>query len=382
MSDYRRLVVISRANYVKRNGVLYFQDNDGYYIDQIAGLFDEVLVCAREYQSDVSSPKYGYQFQSKNIQVNDTMRQVSIWDVKDVTRLMGEFLECIYGADVAYGYINSIRGCLFTLVASYRPQSRLIVYNGTDLSRSLKVRNVGHLKRWFTLKLESLTMKRATARMVTGPYLEKKFKSLGSVVMTTPVSRILRCEPPQPRKIFHGDRAAFLCTATLNKYKHVDVLIRALKVVIDSGHEAELHIAGDGPERGSLTQLVKQLGIEEYVIFHGYISDDETLTSLFLKADGVVLASDFEGFPRVVWESLFFGAYVITTRVGGVEYLFNGQYLKVVDENTPECFSEAMIQAITKPGESTSNAQGAQAEFSKLFDKSLREQFQLCLEAD
>jgi len=85
----------------------------------------------------------------------------------------------------------------------------------------------------------------------------------------------------------------------LVEYKHVDDLLRAFsKLDLD----AELYVIGDGPERGKLEQLARELGVEDRVSFTGFIGERRKL-ELLKSSWALVLPSSIEGFGIVVVEA-------------------------------------------------------------------------------
>ena len=78
-----------------------------------------------------------------------------------------------------------------------------------------------------------------------------------------------------------------------------------------------LVIAGEGPERSALTQLVDRLGLAERVQFLGRV-DQQQLATCYGAADILVLASSREGWPNVLLESMACGTPVVASAVGGV----------------------------------------------------------------
>lgn len=77
-----------------------------------------------------------------------------------------------------------------------------------------------------------------------------------------------------------------------------------------------LAIAGDGPERGALEALAKQLGVASRVRFLGALPH-EALPSLYTAADALVLASSREGWPNVLLEAMACGTPVIASDAWG-----------------------------------------------------------------
>jgi glycosyltransferase involved in cell wall biosynthesis len=61
-----------------------------------------------------------------------------------------------------------------------------------------------------------------------------------------------------------------------------DVLIQAVKRVIDSGIDAKCLLVGDGPERNRLEQLAASLGIRDQIVFPGVI--DHTAIHEYYRA--------------------------------------------------------------------------------------------------
>lgn len=82
-----------------------------------------------------------------------------------------------------------------------------------------------------------------------------------------------------------------------------------------------LDIVGDGPDYSSARQVVNELGLNQYVVFHGPIYNSDVIKKFYLKADIYLLPTHHEGFPRVLYESMIFAVPIITTFVGSIPYL-------------------------------------------------------------
>jgi len=77
-----------------------------------------------------------------------------------------------------------------------------------------------------------------------------------------------------------------------------------------------LHILGDGPLCTDLKKEAEELGIQEKVVFHGRVSEEEKYQLLF-ASDIYVSASHHEGFGICFLEAMFAGLPIITTDKGG-----------------------------------------------------------------
>jgi len=88
--------------------------------------------------------------------------------------------------------------------------------------------------------------------------------------------------------------------------------------------EAQLLIAGDGPERGRLEQQARGLGVESRVHFLGRVPHDR-LKELYSAADAMILSSSREGWANVLLESMACGTPVIASDVWGTKEVVTSQ---------------------------------------------------------
>jgi len=107
----------------------------------------------------------------------------------------------------------------------------------------------------------------------------------------------------------------------LVREKGVDILLRAFRGVLAEVPDAQLLIAGDGPERSSLTELARRLSVDGRVSFVGHVTREE-LESRFDRAWVQVVPSLWrEPFGNVAAEALMRGTALIGTDGGGLARL-------------------------------------------------------------
>lgn len=103
--------------------------------------------------------------------------------------------------------------------------------------------------------------------------------------------------------------------------KGFQLLIQALPHVIDEAAvDFEIEIVGDGPCRGTLEALAKELEVDSRIRFAGSVSYSE-LPQKYREADIFVLCSLAEGMPLVVLEAMGTGLPIVASRVQGIEDL-------------------------------------------------------------
>ena len=109
--------------------------------------------------------------------------------------------------------------------------------------------------------------------------------------------------------------------ARLNPVKDMSTLIRGFAIAYKTCNKLRLVIAGDGEEREKLAALARELGVERYVTFAGWISGG--MDRFYSALDINVLTSLSETFSYALTEGARFHLATISTAVGGIPYLLD-----------------------------------------------------------
>lgn len=109
----------------------------------------------------------------------------------------------------------------------------------------------------------------------------------------------------------------------LDQSKGIDLLIRAFNLIKGKFLDVDLIIAGEGPEKEKLLELVKDLSIESRVSFIGTVSLEKGI-SLLKGSILTVVPSLSEGGGLVNVEAQAAGCPVVASNVGGIpEYVID-----------------------------------------------------------
>lgn len=136
-------------------------------------------------------------------------------------------------------------------------------------------------------------------------------------------------ELTKPKKI---KRSNFILTVGIRDYKRLDILIKSMPLILKKV-KTKLVIAGDGKERKKLEQLVKKMNLTKYVIFLGYITEEQKY-GLYQKAGVYVLPSPtiMESFGTVAFEAFSMKCPVITTSGAGVSEVFEREKIGIITQ--------------------------------------------------
>jgi glycosyltransferase involved in cell wall biosynthesis len=128
----------------------------------------------------------------------------------------------------------------------------------------------------------------------------------------------------------------------LRHYKSVDVAIRALPLLLESVPDLHFNIAGSGPAETALRRLAQQLGLENRVHFHGYVTDE--VKKRLLKAAHIVVNPSFtEGWGLTVLEANACGTPVVGADVPGLrDSIHHGKTGLLVPYGDPKALAEAV----------------------------------------
>lgn len=139
----------------------------------------------------------------------------------------------------------------------------------------------------------------------------------------------------------------FAAVGRLSPEKDVSTLIKAFAVAAKAHPNALLVVVGDGPERGMLEEMVREIGLSHRIHFLGVRTDMERIYPII---DCIVLASLSEGMPLVVLEAMACALPVIATRVGQVPALLaNSEHGILVAPGDAEGLAQALLARLATP---------------------------------
>jgi len=148
-----------------------------------------------------------------------------------------------------------------------------------------------------------------------------------------------------------------LTVGRLTEKKGHEYSIRAIAKCLKNGKKIRYIIAGDGPLRKSLEDLVSKCGISDSVEFTGSLEKDKIL-KMYMDSDLFVLSSittdigETEGLPMVIMEAMATGIPVVSTYHTGIpEIIKDGVSGYLVNEKDVKSLSKKIMKLISSPGD-------------------------------
>ena len=133
------------------------------------------------------------------------------------------------------------------------------------------------------------------------------------------------------------------------------MLLQAWPQILSQCPRAQLVLAGDGPERLGLLELVKTLGVSDSVHSTGAVNKSD-VPSLMADADifcnpGIVVPNgSCETLGIAVIEAMASGLACVGSRVGGIpEVIVHDKTGLLVEPSVPSALADAVTRLITQP---------------------------------
>lgn len=143
----------------------------------------------------------------------------------------------------------------------------------------------------------------------------------------------------------------FIYVGRLVFYKNLEVVIKAIGLLKKTHQNIKLVIAGDGPHRKSLEELVGKLRLKDNVEFLGYVSHDEKMR-LISNSNAFVFPSLCEGFGIVILEAFSQKRPVLVSNIKPMSDIVNNERNGfVLDPHDETVWAECILKLIKNPNE-------------------------------
>ena len=153
-----------------------------------------------------------------------------------------------------------------------------------------------------------------------------------------------------------GDVIRLLYTGRINHAKGLLELTQATLQLRQQGYPVVLDVVGWWEEGDTIMDEMQALAQEsddaDALVYHGFKTVGAELFAYYKRADIYLIGSksDFEGFPRSVWEAMAHSVPVVATQVGSIpHYLTDGEHALLVEPRNVSALVDATRRLIATP---------------------------------
>lgn len=329
-----RLLVVSHTPHYRREGRLVGWGATVREVDHLAALFDEVVHVAPVHPESAPPSAIGYE--SSRVRVAEVRPSGGPGIAKklSILRFLPSYARVILremaGADVVHVRCPANISLLAVVLLALRrePRRRWLKYAGNWRPEGREALSYTFQRWWL-------------GRGFAGGRVTVNGEWEGDAAHVRPFLNpcLTRDELEQGLRTAEGKTLAppvrMVYVGRVEEEKGTGQSIRIVAELRRRGVAARLDVVGDGPERGRFELLARELGVEEDVVFHGWLPRP-ALEPLYRAAHFSLLPSRAsEGWPKVLSEGMASGVVPLASTVSSVPQLLRrfgcGRAIRVED---------------------------------------------------
>ncbi len=160
----------------------------------------------------------------------------------------------------------------------------------------------------------------------------------------------------------------FLAIGGLDSHKGFHHTFRAFMTLRHRGFDAKLVVVGstDDPYKFVYQQLARESGIEDSLLFTGFVSDHE-LAGILSEAVALIYPSSYEGFGFPILEAMSQGCPVITAPNSSLSEVGGSAVLYIQNNNLAELMSQVLLdEALRRDLSDKGKTQSSKFSWSKV----------------
>lgn len=193
---------------------------------------------------------------------------------------------------------------------------------------------------WKTLKGAQLIV---TCNEMSKKYLPSRTKSMSVFHNGIDNREFSYCDVRQKQK----DIVEFVYAGRLIYSKNIEVAIRAFSIVNETHKDFKVEIYGDGDLKKDLISLVKQLDLDDKIVFRGKVPQQELL-DIYSSKDCFVFPSLLEISSTAVMEAMYYGLVPVCLDIPCMEYILDNDSVVKIDNCSPDEDAHNMAIQIMK----------------------------------
>lgn len=157
--------------------------------------------------------------------------------------------------------------------------------------------------------------------------------------------------PKRIRELYHISHPLVLYVGQLHGGQYADLFIKAAKIILDNGIDADFMIVGDGARAPELKELARKFNYSDKIIFTGAVDNDAVPEYI---AAGDIAVACFEDnlvtrckSPLKIAEYLASGKPIVASNVGEVGRMISDAGI-LVEPGRPEALAEKITLLISR----------------------------------
>jgi glycosyltransferase involved in cell wall biosynthesis len=257
-------------------------------------------------------------------------------------RAVRQIEDCIQDDGIELLHTHGYKADLYGYVAARRSGKPIVAtcHNWVGGTAALGIYN--HLDRMALKRFHGLAAvsDSVAQRLLNSGVAATKIRTIANGIDVEPFERAL----PSPALNFDGNKVIGM-VARLDLQKGFEYLLRAAHELCGAFPGLKIVIAGEGPDRQAIENMIQRFGLQSSVILAGHHSD---MPGIYTAIDIFVLPSLNEGLPMTVLEAMAASKPVIATRVGAIPSVIKeGETGLLVDPGDADGLRDALARLLS-----------------------------------
>lgn len=257
-------------------------------------------------------------------------------------RAVRQIEDCIQEDGIELLHTHGYKADLYGYVAARRSGKPIVAtcHNWVGGTAALGIYN--HLDRMALKRFHGLAAvsNSVAQRLLNSGVAATKIRTIANGIDVEP----FECALPSPALNFEGNKVIGI-VARLDLQKGFEYLLRAAHQLCGAFPALKVVIAGEGPDRQAIENMIQRFGLQSSVILAGHHSN---MPGIYAAIDIFVLPSLNEGLPMTVLEAMAASKPVIATRVGAIPSVIKeGETGFLVDPGDANGLRDALARLLT-----------------------------------
>ena len=257
-------------------------------------------------------------------------------------RAIRQIEDCIQEDGIELLHTHGYKADLYGYVAARRSGKPIVAtcHNWVGGTAALGIYN--HLDRMALKRFHGLAAvsDSVAQRLLNSGVAATKIRTIANGIDVEPFERAL----PSPALNFDGNKVIGM-VARLDLQKGFEYLLRAAHQLCGTFPALKVVIAGEGPDRQAIENMIQRFGLQSSVILAGHHSD---MPGIYAAIDIFVLPSLNEGLPMTILEAMAASKPVIATRVGAIPSVIKeGETGLLVDPGDADGLRDALARLLS-----------------------------------
>ena len=228
-----------------------------------------------------------------------------------------------------------------TVLTAYGITAKQIKYYREEYKKIQKIRTyilspIHIIKERYVLsKIPNIIVDSASIKNIVSKWTKSKICVVPAGIEYDEIQKI-------QSQILLNEKPDIFFVNNLKKIKGVDILLKAIPIVIRLVPNLSVYIAGSGPQENELKNLVERSNLEKHVKFLGVISDEEKY-QYYKACELVVVPSRWDCQPAALFDAAASGKPVIASDMSNPGIVEDGKTGVIFESENAEDLADKIV---------------------------------------